>query len=343
MRRFKLSELAQLPASELSSAFRHRITHHRSELNQSMHLYPQALDKCCFYLQRGWTLAASSTTESGSLKHIEESVSSATAELRNHPAAVRESLPGQQLLRTTFAALIGQRALLQAAHGDPVWRREHTILPVRRLPGVILETVEDTRAFCREKHGDSPECRILPVRARGPAFAEGDSPEMETEREGTAVFLAPFVVFALHEILKNAMGAHVRAVGADELSRLPPIDIRYGSLHGHAFVGVSDCGGGWRKEPGDAIKFLCTDNPDREPNYTYSRDFGSPFEGLGMGLPLASMHASYCGGALYLNAVRGSGARPAGTHAGFTFDVSGAHREPMVRHADMDHPARDHT
>lgn len=59
-----------------------------------------------------------------------------------------------------------------------------------------------------------------------------------------------------------------------------------------------------------------------EPTYTYSRQFGSTFEGLGMGLPLAALHARYLGGDLHVAPV----AR--GVHASFTFDVTGHRREP---------------
>ena len=59
--------------------------------------------------------------------------------------------------------------------------------------------------------------------------------------------LAPFVAFSLHELLKNAMGAHVRRVGGDagRLDDLPPIDVSVG-FHGRfGFVRVVDSGGGF--------------------------------------------------------------------------------------------------
>ena len=77
---------------------------------------------------------------------------------------------------------------------------------------------------------------------------------------------------------------------ADRLDRLRPIAVRHGVRDGMAFVGVTDYGGGWASASADAATFLHTTNPPREPTYTYSRAFGSTFEGLGMGLPLAALH-----------------------------------------------------
>ena len=51
------------------------------------------------------------------------------------------------------------------------------------------------------------------------------------------------------------------------------IAVRYGIGGGEAFVSVSDCGGGLHggHTPEEALTFLHTTNPEREPTYTYSR------------------------------------------------------------------------
>lgn len=183
-------------------------------------------------------------------------------------------------------------------------------MPTAELSSLLQHVIDDSRAFCREKFGDSPEIRVAEIRVAGEASSLADS-----------VMLAPFVAFPLHEILKNAMGAHVRRVGADKLDQLAPIEVRHGVRAGVAFVGVSDCGGGLT-EPSHALRFMQTTNKEREATYTYSRAFGSAFEGLGVGLPLAALHARYLNGRLFLNAV------PNGVHAAFTFDVTGNSREP---------------
>ena len=78
-----------------------------------------------------------------------------------------------------------------------------------------------------------------------------------------------------------------------------------------------------------ALRWLQTTNPPREANYTYSRNFGAPFEGLGMGLPLAALHARYLHGELHLSRLPSTALRPSsGVHASFTFDVTGDRAEP---------------
>ena len=84
------------------------------------------------------------------------------------------------------------------------------------------------------------------------------------------------------------------------------------------------------------LTFLYTTNPEREPTYTYSRNFGSTFEGLGMGLPLAALHAHYHGGGMHLHAIPAAhSGRPGGVHASFTFDITGERAEPEAAAWDL--------
>ena len=255
------------------------------------------------------------------LDEVEDGAQAAVEEIRKLSHAERAAGPAQELLGSVFAALVGHRALVQAAvmkqNDEPLLR------PADELGLLLEDVVEDSRAFCREKFGDSPETRVLRVVAKSSGAAAGPT--------GAAppVLLAPFVAFSLHELLKNAMGAHVRHVGADRIDRLDPIEVRHGVRDGVAFVGVSDFGGGAESASLQAATtFLHTTNPEREPNYTYSRNFGAPFEGLGMGLPLAALHARYLHGELHLSSLPTTASRVGGVHASFTFDVTGDRPEP---------------
>ena len=162
-------------------------------------------------------------------------------------------------------------------------------------------------AFCREKHGAAPEAELL-------LLGEPLPPD--------ALLLAPLAAFALHEVLKNAMGAHVRRVGGDagRLDELPPVRVSVGARGATGFVKVEDFGGGWPAgtDGARALRYLHSTNPPREANYTYSRNFGAPFEGLGVGLPLAHLHASQLGGGLTLAGMPGRGVT-----ALLCFDLSG--------------------
>jgi hypothetical protein len=235
--------------------------------------------------------------------------------------------------------------LVLAAEG----RERGVLLPGTAMGVLLADVVEDASAFCREKHGDSPEIRLLQVRASSASATD------EGDVESDSVLLAPYLAFPLHELLKNSMGAHCRLVGADQLDRLPPIDVRHGIHHGNGFISVVDFGGGVPNQvlesayahegpaavqglgdaatrEGVAASFLCSTNPEREPTYTYSRNFGSTFEGLGMGLPLAALHARYLGGELHLRHVAPqpliAGGGAGGLHAAFTFRAAGDQPEP---------------
>ena len=100
------------------------------------------------------------------------------------------------------------------------------------------------------------------------------------------------------------------------------------NTHGVRFVMASMCAGLSRRKWSRPLEFLHTSNPDREANYTYSRDFGAPF-GLGMGLPLASC-MRYHGGDLHVQQTAGSGGRLSGVHVD-TFDLCTDARSRTMR------------
>jgi len=302
--RFSLRELAAASAPTLSTELRARLASQHAALAAAV--VPDALQPARARLERSWLAASAAAEDTAALMEIEEGSQAAVEALRKLPEATRSGPPSQRLLRSSFSSLIGNRALVQAlAAGAP-------LMPTAELSSLLQHVIDDSRAFCREKFGDSPEIRVAEIRVAG-----GE----DSSTPADSVMLAPFVAFPVHEILKNAMGAHVRRVGADKLDQLAPIEVRHGVRAGVAFVGVSDYGGGLT-EPSHALRFLQTTNKEREATYTYSRAFGSAFEGLGVGLPLAALHARYLNGKLFLNAV------PNGVHAAFTFDVTGNSREP---------------
>ena len=332
MRRLSVRDLAKWTPADLSAELFSRITHQRELLERARAAnsgagptVPPALAPAFAKVERGWNKAAAASSDADALQEMEDGAAATVDEVRKLPTRGHPS--DQDLLRTTFEAVVGHRALVQAA---AMARAEAPLLlPAKELGDLISDSIDDARAFCREKHGDSPEARVMRV-----------TPSRTSSADSTAaddgVLLAPFVAFSLHELLKNAMGAHVRYAGADKLDRLPPIAVRYGMIGGggEAFVSVSDCGGGLHggHTPEEALTFLHTTNPEREPTYTYSRNFGSPFEGLGVGLPLAALHAQYLGGAFHLHNIGGNAP---GVHGAFTFDTSGNASEPELSFLDV--------
>ena len=219
------------------------------------------------------------------------------------------------VLSTSFDLLIGARSIgwrhQELANGMGDSTESMFAADAVNLVELVEAGMEDASSFCREKYGASPEMELRRV---------GHSQPRDT------CLLAPFVAFSLHEVLKNAMGAHVRRVGGDagRLDDLPPIDVSVGFHNDTAFVRVVDSGGGFPKgsDARRALTFLRTTNPPREANYTYSRNFGSPFEGLGVGLPLARLHAQHLDGGLELGSLPGVGVTTL-----LHFDVGGGNGE----------------
>jgi signal transduction histidine kinase len=200
----------------------------------------------------------------------------------------------QRVARHAHQHLVSQRVLLAqletslAEGGEAAEPRCEAICD---LGALCASTSEEAALFCREKHGDSSEVRVeLPDAAvrccTVPAYAR----------------------FALTEVLKNALGAHVRRYGVLDVCDAPPVELRLAAAGSTATVRVSDRGDGMSRETRRAAqRYFYTTNDEREPNYTYSRAFGSQFDGLGVGLPLAEAHLRYLGGDLVLTSMPGEG------------------------------------
>jgi signal transduction histidine kinase len=211
----------------------------------------------------------------------------------------------------TFAHhhLISQRVLvahLAAAGGEA--SAEPLCAPACDLSALCAATVEEAVLFCREKHGDAPEV----VFEAPPARTYGCT-------------VPAYLHFALMEVCKNSLGAHVKRYGVLALCEAPPVRVTLAASADVATIHVSDSGGGLGVEARRrALDFFCTTNAGREANYTYSRAFGSQFDGLGVGLPLAQAHLRYLGGELVLASVAGRGCETF-----LSLDRSGAQTDPQ--------------
>lgn len=221
----------------------------------------------------------------------------------------------QRVATRAHRHVISQRVLLAhlAASCEPEAPAEPTCIGACDLSALCASTAEEALLFCREKHGDAPELRVaLP-------------------KTLLACTVPSYVHFSLMEVLKNALGSHVRRYGVLALCDAPPVELALApSAGGAAVLRVRDRGGGMGvDERRLACAFFHTTNPEREPNYTYSRAFGSQFHGLGVGLPLAAAHLRYLGGDLVLSSFGG------GCTAYLALDRTGGPRtDPMPAQDD---------
>jgi hypothetical protein len=135
---------------------------------------------------------------------------------------------------------------------------------------------EDMRGLSIEKFGVCPEIVISSGRER-----------VETE----VAAIGPLLQFTCVEILKNAVQSVIEKYGELEIDGLdePPITVHCSRNDGagDAEWVFEDSGkglGGTRAGDTCFDALFTTRETMREPNYTYSRDFGVPFSGAGVGL-----------------------------------------------------------
>lgn len=179
--------------------------------------------------------------------------------------------------------------------------------PVRRLPLrlAVDRVLEDVRAFAVEKFGVAPPVEVVVGDGGATGGGGGLLPPLVAP---------PLVAYAVAELAKNAFAAHVGRYGATGVDDAPPVRVRLGGDREWASVQVSDAGGGLRGVPPPCVLtppfpyFASTAAaPAGEPNYTYSREFGARFSGLGLGLARAALHARLHGGGLALLSQAGAG------------------------------------
>jgi len=180
------------------------------------------------------------------------------------------------------------------------------------LAALARAGAEDVRAFCVEKFGAAPE--VL-VDAGGGGGGGGG--------ERTLVGVPALLRFALAELLKNSLRATLARFSPAGADDAPPVRVRLRAdarlLHlevedsGCGLAGLAlpaeEGGGGGGVGGGAAFPLFLEDaraaRAREEIDYKYSREFGAPFSGLGLGLARADVYARLHGGRLSLRAAAG--------------------------------------
>lgn len=195
---------------------------------------------------------------------------------------------------------------------------------VRRcsLSALLVGVLRQLEPFCIEKFGVCPPTRIeldyakasqtLTALHSTDELAEFES--MHGAREEEAPFflvgVPDFAAFAMTELIKNAYYAAIQRYTAAGVDDAPPITLVLAASPHWATFRVSDRGLGYRQLAAAVTEFsyFNSDAETREqPNYQYSREFGVPFSGLGLGLVRANLYARYHGGSVALLSCPGYG------------------------------------
>ena len=224
-----------------------------------------------------------------------------------------------RLLNRTYSLLIEMRLhLSHYAYADAVYRQlsSHPTQPcdaqqlaldfpvVTRcdLRAIAERCVDNARGACVEKHGDAPAVEVV----------GGESAPV------TMVAVPAHLHFILFEVLKNAMKAVIDAEGVLQLHEAEPIQVHLSASGPGTALGpavglrVTDRGVGLAglspasalfPSPASLFHYFYTTSQNQTSeeggdDWRYSRQFGSPFSGLGVGLPLVRLYSSevYGGG-----------------------------------------------
>jgi hypothetical protein len=196
---------------------------------------------------------------------------------------------------------------------------DHTTVGWYSLEDLARVAADDASAFCQEKFGVSPAVLVRTATDSGTMVDSVRSGAVTRQQrairssikplgtQDAAVVAIAHTEYALIEVLKNSMGAHVRRFGADGVDRdeSPPIIVDVGSSSSQAGWRVTDSGGGC-SDPVSALDMF-TSNVGAKPeapaeaaaegeDWRYSRNFGAKFSGYGMGLCRSSWYMRLMGG-----------------------------------------------
>ncbi|GAB5356573.1 hypothetical protein AAMO2058_000301600 [Amorphochlora amoebiformis] len=227
--------------------------------------------------------------------------------------------------QATFECLISSRALTSHyAHaasthlpatagpmGDEV--KKQTVVRMHAIPQLVQIAILDSRAFSVEKFGVAPQVTLRLGTYPGEVVSlnPAETQTLESiEMDGMdAVCVDSMVHYICMEILKNSFRSMIQRFGELEIgSEEYHVDVHVSSSDSEVGITIEDFGGGMSETSRrSARRFFHSTAPPITPNYTYSRQFGAAFDGLGFGVPMSRLYAELMGGSLSLVVRPGQG------------------------------------
>ena len=167
---------------------------------------------------------------------------------------------------------------------------------ILNLSSLLRSSTIEVRAFCVEKFGTAPGVEIS---------------SNESASSSSIVGIQELVCFAYVELLKNAMTAMIArytAAGVEDASDIK-VEIKGDSYY--VYITVTDSAVDLNKPQSSQLTRLYTHHPFRlfssvapaarqEIDYKYSREFGVPFSGSGLGLLRSELFCNLHGGNVQL-------------------------------------------
>jgi len=203
---------------------------------------------------------------------------------------------------------------LLAASADTVGAENSNALRVSRslnLASLIKSSSDEVRAFCVEKFGAAPGVDISSI---------GLTSSM------SVVGVKELLSFAYVELLKNAMTAMISRYTAAGVDDAPEIKVQIACDDPHyLYITLTDSAGGLKNHE-QYQQQLYSNRPFRlfssvaaaarqEIDYKYSREFGVPFSGSGLGLLRSDLFCKIHGGYISLYPSLSSSNQRSGTSA----------------------------
>ncbi|KAF8059455.1 Pdk2 [Scenedesmus sp. PABB004] len=259
----------------------------------------RVLDLCHWYLLSARVMLAQHSAALAALEAAGGGSGSGSGDSSGgaRPRVIHYHEPGHAATSPTAPYAPPHQALPPAPPGAP--RAASLVRRHAVLGDLVAGVADDCRAFCVEKNSAAPD-----VVLRGDTAA-------------TATLVVPYVEYVLTEVLKNAMQAVVNRYGAWEVDDASPVTVDIARLPaapaaapdgGAAAAGaapgveitVTDMGHGIPSGEisGHMFDYFWSKSKPSSSLYGYSRNHGSPFSGIGVGVPLARVYAHFMGGSI---------------------------------------------
>jgi signal transduction histidine kinase len=234
---------------------------------------------------------------------------------------LRISLCRVHMLATSMRLFASSAAAAVDPDNSTLTRNALQVNRSLHIPSLIKSSTDEVRAFCVEKFGAAPGVHISVI---------------GTNSSMSVVGVKELIAFAYVELLKNAMTAMIARYMAAGVDDAPEINVQITCNDSHyLYVSLTDSAGGLEESQTQTIRQLYLNRPFRlfssvataarqEIDYKYSREFGVPFSGSGLGLLRSDLFCKLHGGYVSLYPSTGGSATLAGTSARIVIDRSGS-------------------
>lgn len=233
-------------------------------------------------------------------------VSTLHASALGHVPSLRGGVSAPPVPRGELDALLHTLAVAFVCAGEAAACGEPPLVATVDVREMLQLEVDGVRALAVEKFGASPpvELRIAPA----VEAAAGAPPPLR------CVAAPALLRHGLAELLKNAIAAQVAAFGAGGVEDAPPIQVAAEAAGGGALLRLVVRNVTGRAPPqvlllrgSGPFPYFASPPEAGEPSYHYSRAFGVPFCGAGVGVPRAHLYGVVHGGGLALSAAEEGG------------------------------------